>query len=231
MIIVLDSERLQATCAGSVDTDFDDQWLMDARHSFPAKKTGGLSIVCTPVASVMADVFAVVNHNIPAGAGATVGALATIVTPAFGADGIARNAYKLLGAPVSVSSAFTFSTSGEVVGELWVGPGHNVARVKFLMGVEFDPGIPFRWETSLAPYPDGMSEPRRKRGELILSASDYAQFESWYTATKKGTRPSLIIFDSAVNDAWLCTWQFSARHSEGWYFVTMEILELPRTEW
>lgn len=223
-----DDERLVGTVTGSVDDDFEAQWLMDARHSFPAKKTGGLSLAVSGSA-VMADTFVVVNHNIPGAGTAAFGAFATVTIPAHGSDGIARNGFELLGSPVSVGS-FTFSTSGEVVGEIWVGPSHALT-VDFLMGRQFDPGRPFRWETSLPPYDDGMSEPRRLSGRMVLDDEEYEDLVDWYTSTKKGKRPSIIIPDENVNDAWLAVWEFTEEHSEGYHFVAIEVLELPRTEW
>ena len=106
MRIVLDGERVQGTVAGAVDDDFDEQWLMDGRHAFPAKKTGSYSGTVTPDGSYPGvDVFAVVNHDLSEAASVSV-AGQTVIIPPYGADGIARNGVKLITSPVTISGSF-----------------------------------------------------------------------------------------------------------------------------
>lgn len=243
MRLVLDAERVNATVTGSVDEDFLPQWLMDARHGFPAKKTGGLSLTVTPDGSYpLVDVLSAVNTNMNGAANVVVGGHGTIVSPALGADGIAKNGVKLLTSPVTVSGGFTVtapngSGGAAVIGELWVGKSHileNVqaaGRMDFLMGRQFDPGKPFKWETALPPYDDGMSAPRRWRGQVILKNTGFDELVSWYEATRKGSRPTLFMMSDTAVEAPLCVWQYEDTYNEKLHFVSLEILEIPRTEW
>lgn len=245
MRLVLDAERVAGIVSGPTDIDFEAQWLMDARHAFPAKATGGISSSVTPDASyTLVDVLAAVNHAIPAGGSVALGGAIgqSIVIPPYGADGIARNGVKLLTSPVTVNSSFTVTappdaSGAAVIGELWVGKSHvleNVqaaGRMDFLMGRQFDPGKPFKWETSLPPYDPGESEQRRWRGSVILTNTGFDELESWYTSTRQGKRPTLFMMKDTSTEAVLAQWEYSDTYNERLHFVTIEILEFPRTSW
>ena len=75
------------------------------------------------------------------------------------------------------------------------------------MGRSFDPGKPFKWETSLPPYDPGESEQRRWRGDLIFTNAAFDEFASWYTSTKQGKRPTLFMMADDATEAILGVWE------------------------
>lgn len=240
IIYSLSHERLTGTATGSVDTDFQPSWIIDERISFPAKKTGGLSLSVAGSSSVNADLFAILFHTVGAAQNVTFGAHATIVTPALRVDGLAYNAFKLLTAPVSVQN-FTFAAPGSapVVGEIWVGPSRTLQAAEpgnpaadFLNGTEEEPARAFAWESRLAPYWDHEGSPRRKRGDVLLTATGYQSLVDWHISQKKGTQPGVVIFDENVNDIWYAIMDYRLQKEEkGVRRVTLEFVEIPLTAW
>jgi hypothetical protein len=238
-LLLRDDQRLQpGTVSGSVDTDFVAGWLIDGRPSFPVKTTGDLDLTATPPAPINADLFAVINHTITAANSAVLTrnggtAVGSLVVPTWGEDGIPLNPFLKLAAPVSVTSLriqVSGNTGAVVIAGLYAGPATELTT-SFLFDETFDPGVPFEWESLMAPTDDGLGEPRRTRGTMILTNADFALLQSAYRASRKGTRPTLIVPDTDANDAWLAQFQYTDNPKEGYHFVTMEMMELPRTRW
>jgi hypothetical protein len=225
---------------GTVDADFDAAWLLDGRHSFPIKRTGALALQATLADPIDADLFAITHHTVEEDVDVLVkkgaSTVATVTPGAWGADGIAFNPFVRLEDPVTLGDSPTtvdLTSSGNagayVIGEAWIGIARELDE--FAPDLEYDPGLPFPWETQLAPVDDGLSEPRRLRGELMLDPTQYGDLQAWYQSTRKGVLPSLVIPDATVNDAWLATISYTSRQKAGFFFVTLEIVELQRTRW
>ncbi len=227
---------LYAPVVGSVDADYQAAWLTDGRPTFPVQKTGGtISLTVTPAAAQDVDVIAVCHHSLRQAATISLGGslASSIVTAAALPDGIPLNWFRKLSAPASVSSLVldvTGNVDPVVIGLLYAGLSTELS-LDFRQGREFDPGRPFAWEGAMLPYDDGFAEPRRLRGELFPTSAEYAALVACTQAMRKGTRPALIIPDDTVNDAWLCTFQWTEALIAGNHFVTMEIVEIPRVRW
>lgn len=222
-----------ASVSGTVDDTYDPDWLTDGIPGTPVQVAGGgLSLTATPAGSPSCDLFAIVNHTISVNATVGGSASGTIVAGALDDDGIRLNPFLRLGSPVSVGSVSLSASNPDpaIVGEFY--GGLSVALEAYEL--HFDAGDPFPWEgefTSIAPYDPGLSYQRRLYGEVVLDDAGYALIQHWYAATRRGTRPSLVIPDDAINDAWACLFRYQRRYEETVHFVTLEILEIPRTRW
>lgn len=225
---------LYAPVSGSVDADYVNTWLTDGRPGFPAKYTGTLALTVTPAAPQSVDVICLHHHNVRAAAVVTLGGSLSggITTVAPFSDAIFPNVFRLLTTPVSVTS-LVLGVSGNtdpVVTSLYAGLSTEISA-DFGHGRSFDPGKPFPWESTMAPYDDGMAAPRRLSGAWLPTDAEYAALIACTQAMRNGTRPALVIPDDTVNDAWLCTFQWTEALVGGNHMVTIEIVEIPRIRW
>lgn len=229
-----DERAYPGSVSGSVDADFVAAHLIDGRPSFPVKKTGGsISLAVTPDAARNVNGFAAVNHAVRAAVNIAIGGIGTLTPSTWGEDGIPFNPFQLLTAAVALGTP-TVSVTGNVdpviIGDLWLGTLRTLDG-DFLHARQLEPGEAFTWESALAPYDDGESEPRRLSGSVVLSDSGFADLQAWYRSTRRGARPSVVVPDSSVNDAWLAVIQYREAHTEGWHMVELDVLEIPRTRW
>jgi hypothetical protein len=227
-----------APVSGSVDTTYVDDWLTNGLPGFPVKKTGGsLSLTVSPSPAVMVDTLAIVNHKVKAAASVSVsGSISTTIpTAAWEWDDIPVGWFRLLAAPVSASSlvlAVSGNSDPVIIGEFYA--GLSIVFPGMLHGIRFAPGHTFPWEgefASLAPFDSGVAPSRRMAGNLILTAAQHAQLVSAHASQRNGSRPVLFINDDDVNDAWLAQFDFESDKGEGYYFVSLEVVEIPRTRW
>lgn len=226
-----------AAVAGTVDTTYQASWLTDGRAGFPAKTTGNLSLAVTPAAAQLCDVFAVHHHSIRQAAtiALTGDVTNSIPTAAHPPNAIPHNWFRLLEEPVSISTV-TLGITGNtdpVIASFYAGLSF-APECGLRAGVELDPGqvrAMLGEHGIITPHDDGVSEPRGRRGELLLSAAEFAALLNLREAQRKGSRPCLYIPDDAVNDAWLCLVRFTDRLEGGHHFVTIELAEIPRLRW
>lgn len=234
--------RIVGTVAGTVDVAngfLSADWLVDPRPSFPAKNVGTLDLVVTPPAAMDADLFALVNHNVEEALDVPVtrngGTAVGNVTPGpWGKDGIPKNPYLLLDAPVNVTSLRIVVAGNDVdpVAKLWA--GLSVVLPGYQHGRAFDPGDPFDWEAPQTnPADDGLSVQRRLQGTIGFDVeSDFEEFAGIYEASLKGTIPTLFVPDDLdPDDALLCVWRYSETHAERLHQVQLQMVEVPRTRW
>lgn len=222
----------------SVDSGYLQSWLTDGRPGYPVRVTGTLNLTVTPAVATSVDVIALCTHNIRQAATVTLGGSLSggITTAAMPPDNIPLNIYRRLTSPVSVTTivlGVSGNTDPIVIGELYAGLSYKFP-ITFRHGLLVDPGQPFAWEgpfTLMAPYDPGVAVPRRLKGELLLTTAELAELTAWYQSTRNGTRPSLIIPDDAVNDAWLAVFQYTVTTDGANHIVSIEIAELPRVRW
>ena len=237
-----DESVIGATVTGTVDDDFQPEWLTDGLPGFPVKTTGNLSLALALASPVSVGIVAAVNHTVSPGntVDLTGDLTATITAHAARRHNIPRNPFTLIAPAVNVDSltvAVTGNTGAVIIGEFWAGTLRTLEWPLFIEP-DYNPGEPFQWEASLAPYDDGQ-EVRRLAGDTILTDTGLADLAGWWESTRKGTLPSLIVPDSLVNDAWLVTFRFSQRsvwmHDtdplQSLHKVRLEFVELPRTRW
>lgn len=230
------------SAAGTVDADYDANWLVDGLASRPVRRaSGGLSITATALASRSVSLVAIVNHNISTSVGITGGVTATIPAATLDDDGIYLNSFIRITPVAATSLVMAASGTPAIVGELYAGTARQLER-QLLVEPEFDLADPFEWEgeaSSLAPYDPGLSDPRRLAGETILNGDGMDDVKAWYASTRRGTRPTLIVPMDDVNDPWLVTFRYTARPhmiiagspGRSIWRVFFEFLELPRVRW
>jgi hypothetical protein len=224
-----DKSFIGATVTGTVDATYEAAWACDARPNYPVRGTG-LSLTATVGSALLVDLVAVCHHDIPAGTSVT-GAGQAITIPTWRPDGIPYNAYSLITPTSTASVAFTVSGGPYHVGEFFAGASEETER-EVRWGNEHDPGEPFTWETLRAPYDDGIADLRRLRGEVVCSDAGRRQIENWYASTRKGTLPSLILMPcDDILDPWLCTIRVRSRWRDRWWYVTLDVVEIPRIRW
>lgn len=240
-----DESLLGSSVAGTVDATYTADWLTDGRPAYPVRRTGNLSLAMTPVGSPApsCDVFAVHHHNLDAAATITLSGDVSTTIPTDGVppDLIRNNWYRRITAPVPVDSLTLAITgnSGPIVTSFYAGLGRELETPLFL-GRGIEPSEPFAWEGEArlqAPHDPGYAEPRRLRGECVLTEDGLTDVRDWYASTRRGTRPTLIIPDENYNDAWLVVFRYTAQdfapgdYPDALHAVTFEFVEIPRLRW
>jgi len=241
-----------APVTGTVDADYEENWLTDGSPGYPVQVTGNLSLTVTPASSLSVDVIAVCHHNINTVATIALGGslASTIETQAHPPDDIPTNWYRRLETPVTVTSIdLDVTGNGDpiVIGELYAGLSELFPALH--LGRQLSPGSVFAWEgefSSLPPYDPGVHRPLRVRGTMILTEVQLNTLNECYLSQRNGSKPVLIIFDYPVDHAYLCHFHYEAEdfapgeapsgsplaaEPAALFVVTMEIAEIPRLRW
>lgn len=240
LLYVRPDEAFQyGTVTGTVDAEYDADWLIDGRGSRPVRNSSGLSLTATAPAARTVTLIAVCNHNIPGAI--TVGGNA--IGPAtLGADGIYSNPWLTVANGSVTTLALSCSGTPAIIGELYAGTRRTLERIQLHTGAELDESDPFEWEgdaSSIPPYDPGTSDGRVLRGEALVSDVGLADVQAWYRSTRRGTRPTLIVPRDDVNDAWLVTFRYRVElvrvhptvAAQSIHRVEFEFTELPRVRW
>lgn len=241
-----DESFMFGTASGTVDATYDNDWIVDGKSNRPVRNASGLALTITALASRSVGLLALINHNIAGTTAITGGVTATIPAATLRADGIYTNPWVAI-TPVSASSlVMTVSGIPAIVGELIAGQRRSLEKDLFPNSI-FDPGAPFPWEegSSLPPYDDGVAAPRRLSGETIFTDTGLADLKNWYDSTRRGTRPTLIVPDLDLNDAWLVNFRYAIRtaaqvslatrvantNMKSMHRVSLEFVEIPSLRW
>lgn len=216
-----------ATVSGSPDATYLAAWLTNPNVNWPYKETGGVSATANFSARDV-DLAIVGHHKVTA---ATVTGFGALTTSVLRPDNIYRNYGKLLSTPINISSA-PLTTTGDIVGVLWVGltsvfPG-------LLHGRKLSPEKPFSWEgefRSLAPFSKGVAAQRRASGRVILTDLEFAELDAVFESQDKGSYPIAWCEHDDDTDPWMCQFNYDATYNEGYHFVDLEITEIPRLRW
>lgn len=234
-----DESFMFGTVTGTVDAEYDADWLIDGRGNRPVRNTTNLSLTATAPAARTTTLIAVCNHNIPGTI--TVGGQA--IGPAtLRADGIYTNPYATVALGSISSLALSCNGSPAIIGELYAGTQRTLERMQLHTGAEIEETEPFEWEgdaSSIPPYDPGTSDARVLRGEALVSDTGLADVRAWYLSTRRGTRPTLIVPIDTINDAWLVTFRYKVElirihpsvPAQSVHRVTFEFAELPRVRW
>jgi hypothetical protein len=231
---------LYASVAATVDSDYLPGWLCDGRCGRPSRFTDGSpSATITPSPAGDVSLVAVCNHNLDAGKAVTFGGdiTATVTNGAVPANGIGLNPFTTI-SPVSGVDNVTMAVSGNsqtvVIGEIVFGKSRTIRAPQFVSpfeidGHDLDTDAEF---SSLMPYDRGL-EHRVITGWNYYSTADKDLILEWFRSQRGGSRPSLIVPDSTINDAWLCKllkpkWQ---QAGPGKYRVDLTFVEYPRSRW
>jgi hypothetical protein len=236
-----------ATVTATVDADYLAAWLCDIRPGRPIRATSGSfsASIANPSGSV--DVIVVGNHNLDAGLGIAIdGDIdASMTVPALPPDGIPLNPFTLAGSP-GTAATLTLAVSGNsrdvVIGEFAAGelrsiglPQLSTHRLEHAHK-NIEPNVDV---SSVLPYDKGVAM-RRLIGRYILTNTEKEAVEDWYRAERGGSRPSVIIPELDVNDAWFTRFAEpptftpivgSDDRSELLWAADLTFQELPRSRW
>lgn len=225
------------TSAGTTATDYTDDWICDARPGRPAVATNGTVTWSATFSSAEVGLIAVCNCNSDVNATLGGGVSATVTAGALQPDGIRLNGFALQtpANETNITVGFSGAASAVVLGELIAGKYRTLglpvytdderADVDYTRPMELD-------LSSIPPYDPGLAS-RRWAGTFILSTADKDIVRGWFLAQKNGTRPSLVVPDSTVNDAWVCFISAPVCKPVSSYHwsVDLVITEVPRVRW
>ncbi len=223
--------------SGSAADDYEPDWLCDARAGRPVHAGGSSgSWSITFPASGEVGLVALCHSTASGSASVSGGVSATITAGALQDDGIRLNGF----ATVTPASAGSCSVSASASGDLIVGEFIAAKYRSLSLPVYTNDSRNFRDFTraidmdlsSIPPYDPGLAGRQWECG-FVLSASDKQILEDAFLAQRNGTRPTLVVPDSSVNDAWLCFLsapQSSVAGSHHWN-VSVTMTEVPRVRW
>ncbi len=232
--------------SGSIDPDYEASWLCDLQPSYPIRTTSGSlsATISNPLGVV--DAIIIANHNLPAGTLVQIGGdiSQTLTAPTVPPDGIPLSFYEFVGSPATADS-FTVSITGVatdiVIGELIAGqvdtirlplmPSH--VQTEGYKNIEHDVDI-----SSVLPYDKGIAM-RTFGGTYLVTEAELDQLKAWFQAQRGCSRPSVIIPDHTVNDAWVVrfkTFRYqpivsSETSTARLWSVDLLFEEYPRSRW
>ncbi len=225
------------TSAGTTDSDYTDDWICDGQVGRPALATNGTVTWSATFTSAEVGIIALGDCNSDVNATIGGGASATIVAGALQPDGIRLNPFALItpAAKTNLTVGFSGAAAAVRLGEFMAGKYRTLglpvvdsderADVDYTREMELD-------LASIPPFDPGLAS-RTWSGTFILSTADKDIVRGWFLAQRNGTRPSLVVPDSTINDAWVC--YISApvcRPVSAFYWeVDLTITEVPRVRW
>jgi hypothetical protein len=198
-----------ATVTASVDADYLAAWLCDTRPGRPIRSTSGAFSASIANPSGPVDVMVVGHHNVDPGSLIAIdGDIdASLTVPALPADGIPLNPFTLAGSP-NIAATLTLAVSGNsvdvVIGEFAAGQLRSIGLPQLSSHrlehahKNIEPAVDV---ASVLPYDKGVAM-RRLSGTYVLTNTEKDAVEEWYRAERGGSRPSVIIPELDVNDAW-----------------------------
>lgn len=233
---------LPSSVVGGAATGYTDDWLTDGRPGRPAKTTQNTPpwIVVAPVAKEIGAIV-VSHHNLDGGLPIVISGpvVASLTAPAVLPNSITLNPWAVPGSIVTANS-FTVAINSNsrpiVIGEVFAGKLRQNRFNLQLRSVGVEIGslveLPTASHSALPGYDEGV-ETRALSGVFRANSADYANLTAWYRSTNGGTRPSVVIPDTAAQDAWIVRFTgFRARPiSYTHWEVSVGFVEYPRTRW
>ena len=234
-----DMVTLYAVVSGaSIDSAHQNAWLCDGRPNRPVLGTSGTaSWTITPTAGSV-NFVAAANTNVdPGGVINVSGGVTASLVSSVRADFIRHNPWKVItpvSSPGNITVGVTGNSSNIRLGEFFAGNARQLTygtKPGADQEKEYRVVMPDRW--SSVPGYDVKQDRYRKNYEIICNLTEFAEVEAWEQSTYRGTRPSVIVPDVDRNDCFVVKFMsFSYRKlNPGWYEVTLNLLEYPRTQW
>lgn len=228
------------TVTGGADTNYLDEWLVDGRPGRPVRAATGSETWTIVGTAAAVGIAALGNHNVDAGRMITLGGdiSATMTGPTLPPNGIPLNPWVTFTEVAGVDEVtvdIASNTVPIVVGEFVCGKRRTLER-----NLAVRPAFKASYQTvrheaefnSLMPYDKGIVS-RTLSGTVVLSDTGLADVQAWWDATRGNTKPSLIIPNSNVQDAWLVEFtEFSYEPaSKNVNHVSLTFTEYPRSRW
>lgn len=230
---------LYGAVSGGADTNYLDDWLVDGRPGRPARAASGSQTWTITNTAKNVSIVAICNHNVDAARTITIGGdiSASTAGPALQAHAIPLNPWVSV-ALTSVSSMTVGVSSNSVplvIGEVIAGTRRTLER-QLLTRPSFTPSYRVLEHASefdsLMPYDKGLTS-RTLQGRVIVTDSGLADIVAWFDSTRGGARPTLIVPDSTVQDAWVVKFTgFSFEPDKANVnHVELAFEEFPRSRW
>ena len=238
---------LGASVSGTVDSDYDANWLCDGDPSFPIRTTTSASYTITGSSTADIDGIVVANHNLDAGTNVVFssGLTATVVADDVPPNDIRLNAFATI--TPATASGCTLTITGHsgpiVIGEVLIGqfqemrtlpPSSNLSMVPF--------EVPNAGEFGGLSQDRG-AESRVFGGTVYVDEATKGLLDDWYRACRNNSLPSVIVPIEATAlispgplvEAWVVKWiTYSPRPylvALGQWEVEVAWQELPRYRW
>lgn len=228
------------TTAGTTDSAYTDDWLIDDRPNRPAKATNGTATWSIASSSGSISGIAICNHNIEAARAITIGGgiTATGSGPNVRKNSIPYNAWIPLPAIASGVTGFSVGVASNpsalVIGEVVAGlmqtfPGGGLlARGLGGRNRRFGAGAS---ALSVPAYDTGEAG-RSWSSSVLATRAELDTVMGWFEAQRNESRCSLFIPSDSDNDAWLVylaepEWTYEGSR----YRVSLSMDEIPRVRW
>jgi hypothetical protein len=224
------------TTAGATDSDYTDDWIVDGRVGRPARSTTGTVTWSIAASSGEVGLVAVCNCNSDVNATIGGGVSGTVTAGALQPNGIRLNGFQTF-TPANITTltvGFSGAADDVVLGELIAGKYRTIRAPRFDSDWEIDD---YRLNVdaefgSINPHDRGL-ESRKITGFNFYTTADRDLILAWYRAQRAASKPSLIVPDSDVNDAWvvqLLTPKYQRAGADSWR-VELTFVESPRSRW
>lgn len=234
------------TASGPVDTTngYDIAWLTDGATGRPVRGTSGGGAYGIAGTAANVDTVVLVNTNVASPATVSVdNGFGSMTIPAARPGAIPRNPFIRLLTPVSVSNltvTIASNPSTLMLGEILVGLSEPWDLLsdnnEFSMGdfgYRHDDEVSM---TSVPPYDLGTMQ-RTLTGSAFATMTDLQFVQDWFTGTRFGTWPSIIIPNEQDNDAWAVyfsdrvTWQQIRGYPDYLFQMNVSLTEYKQTRW
>ncbi len=231
-----------ADTVGATDSDYTNEWLVDARPSWPAKATTGT--VTWTITNTAGPVNGIVicNHNLDVASVAVSGGVtATVTVPTNRPNSIKRSAFKavtLVASVTSVAVAISGNSAAVTIGGVYIGKTRAFPYTGFAVRGLSKSEEDFRSDAGgagsfMMPY-DNRTRMRIVRGTTVCTTSELDDLIAWQESQRGGSLPSILVMDDTANDALVgymsLTYESVANASDLWEAV-ITFREHPRTRW
>src|SRR5687768_3038352 len=231
-------ERLNTSVAGSVDATYQAAWLVDGKTSYPVRLTDDDAAWTVTGTAQEVGILVVGHHTIAAGVSTAISGdiTDTLTVAAWGKNGIAFNAYKIITPVAGVDSlTLTITDNTEpavIIGEFVAGkartlPGTLMPHTGFQRNnFRSDRPIDRAW---IPPYDKGMVA-EQWTGTLLLTTSQQSELLAWEESQKAGTLPSVVVIRSMALFGFVEVGRQIPVVPALWK-IDIRFVELPRTRW
>lgn len=225
--------------AGGTDTDYSADWAADQRPGRPWRSNAATMSLTLGFPSADVGMVVLANHNYQGPATFNIYSTSFSANTETPPDGIPLNPF-FLRTP-SASTGFTIASttnhpSVPVVGEVIAGKYRTLSRGMRIADAEFsqeqfahDPQSEF---SSISPYDKALAQ-RTLTGSIVVDATEFTVVRDWFRSQRGWTKPSVIVPDGSVNDAWVVTFRdFRYRKlDDSLHEVRLTFVEYPRSRW
>lgn len=224
-----------ADTTGATDSDYTNEWMCDGRIGRPVRATNGTVKWTATFTSAEVGLVAVCNCNSDVNATIDGTVSGTVTAGTLQPNGMRLNGFQTFtpATNTTLGVAFSGAASAVVLGELIGGKYRTLTRAP-----RFDSDFSFEDYTrdvgaefgSILPY-DPALESRTLSGYNYYNTTDRDLIIAWWRSQRNGTKPSLIVPDSTVNDAWvvrLLAPKFQKAGPDAWR-VDLTFIEYPRS--